>query len=142
MINLRPIGHREMEGLPVEINHRTIDFLYDGKYIRTIGKEFAQYHNTLERVGTENDFGSLPVRVFPSTPYKIPEEAYRKYLKRGIDLRNGQVEKMIMQEDFLNLSTDSKLLMIDGDHTSIFTKKENANIICKEILQLLKELEN
>lgn len=136
-----PILHREMEGLPDEINGRTADFLNDGKYIRAIGKEFAQFHNTLERVGTQNSFDSLPVRVFPSTPYQISEEDYIEYLERGIDLRQGQVKKMKMQENFLNLSINSKLILIDGNHTSIFTIKENADIICKEIIQLLGELQ-
>lgn len=137
-----PIFNREMEGLPDEINRRTVGFLNDGKYIRAIGKEFAQFHATLERVGTENDFDSLLVRVFPAaSTQEIPEEVYQKYLGRGIDLRKGKVEKKKMQEDFLNLSTNSKLILIDGNHNSIYTKKENADIICKEIIQLFRELE-
>ncbi|GAB5551405.1 MAG: alpha/beta hydrolase [Saprospiraceae bacterium] len=136
-----PILNREMEGLPDEVNQRTIDFLNNGKYIRAFGKEFEQYHNTLERVATKNDFGFLPIRIFPAaSTSEIPEEVYRKYLKRGIDLRKGKIKKMSMQEDFLKLSTNSKLIPIDGNHTSIFTEKENADIICKEIIRLSQEL--
>ncbi len=137
-----PILNREMEGLPDEINDRSSDFLSFGKYLRTMGGEFGQFHATLERVDRGNDFDSLPIRIFPSAPYEIPEEDYQKYLDRGIDLRKGQIEKMKMQEDFLNLSKNSKLIPIDGNHNSIYTKKENADIICKEIIQLLRELED
>lgn len=130
-----------MEGLPDEINKRTKDFLTDGKYIRAMGKEFEQFHITLERAGKTNDFGSLPIRIFTSTIGEIPEKVYKEYLERGIDLRKTEIESMKMQEEFLDLSTDSKLTLIDGNHTSIFTKKENAAIICNEIIRLLGELE-
>jgi len=136
-----PILEREMEGLPDEINNRTIDFLNDGKYIRAMGKEFEQFHTTLERAGKKNDFGSLPLRVFTTTIGEIPEKVYKEYLERGIDLRKTQIESMKMQEELINLSTNSKLILIDGNHISIFTKKKNADIICKEIIQLLEELE-
>lgn len=136
-----PILEREMDGLPDEINKRTKDFLNDGKYIRAIGKEFEQYHTTLERAGKTNDFGSLPLRLFTNTIGEIPEKVYKEYLERGIDLRKTQIESMKMQEQLINLSTNSKLTLIEGNHISIFTKKENADIICKEIILLLEELQ-
>jgi pimeloyl-ACP methyl ester carboxylesterase len=135
-----PILNREMEGLPVEINNSTKDFLNFGKYLRAMGKEKEQYHSTLDRAGKKNDFGSLPIRVFTDAIGAIPEEVYNEYLKRGIDLRKTQIESMKMQEELINLSTNSKLTLIKGNHTSIFTKKENADIICKEIIQLVGEL--
>ncbi|MDB4292432.1 alpha/beta hydrolase [Maribacter sp.] len=135
-----PILHRKMEGLPDEINNRTKDFLNDGKYIRAMGKEMEQYHTTLERAGKTDDFGSLPLRVFTDAIGKIPEEVYKEYLERGIDLRKTQIESMKMQEELINLSTNSKLTLIDGNHITIFTIKENADIICKEVLQLYREL--
>jgi len=135
------IMERKMEGLPDEINNRTDDFLNDGKYIRTMGKEFEQYHTTLERAGKTNDFGSLPVRIFTDAIGKIPEEVYQNYLAKGIDLRETQVKSMKMQEELVSLSTNSKITKLKGNHISIFTKKENADIICKEIISLLEELE-
>jgi len=136
-----PISQREMEGLPDEINHRTIEFLNDGKYIRTIGKEMEEYHATLKRAGKASDFGSLPIRVFPAAVGEIPEEVYQEYLEKGMNLRKMRIKSMKMQEDLVNLSTNGKLILMDGNHTSIFTKKENADFICKEIIQLLGELE-
>ena len=137
-----PVLGREMEGLPTEINGRTRDFLINGKYLRAMTDELANYHKTLERTGRVTDFGTLPIRVITSSEDReIPEEVYQQYLERGIDLRKNQILNKEMQEDFLNLSADSKLTEIDGNHTSIFTKKENAEIICEEILTLLKELQ-
>jgi len=135
-----PILQRQMEGLPDEINNRTEDFLNDGKYIRTIGKEFEQYHTTLERAGKTNDFGSLPVRIFTDAIGEIPEEVYQNYLVKGIDLRETQIKSMKMQEELVSLSTNSTIAKLKGNHISIFTKKGNADIICKEIIQLLSEL--
>ncbi len=137
-----PVLQREMEGLPDEVNDRTIAFLNDGKYIRAIGKEMEQYHTTLERAGRTNDFGSLPLRVFTDAIGEIPEDVYKVYLGKGIDLRKTQIESMKMQEELIKLSTNSKLTLIEGNHVSIFTKKENADIICKEIIKLLGELKN
>jgi len=136
-----PLSQLQKEGLPEEINNSTDDFLKGGKYIRASGKELEQYHNTLERAGKKNDFGSLPIRIFTTAIGEIPEETYQKYLKRGIDLRDTQIKSMAMQENLTDLSTNSKLTIIDGTHTSIFTKKENANIICKEVFEVLAELE-
>jgi len=135
-----PILHREMEGLPDEINNRTKDFLNFGKYLRAMGKEMEQYYDTLERAGKTTHFGSLPIRIVTDAIGEIPEEIYNEYLKKGIDLKSTAIENMKMQEDFINLSTNSKLTLIEGNHTSIFTIKENADIICKEIIQLLQDM--
>ena len=59
------------------------------------------------------------------------------YLKNGIDLRKNREISKELQEDYLNLSTDSKLTEIDGDHNSIYSVKEHADIICKEVLKLV-----
>ena len=47
-----------------------------------------------------------------------------------------------MQEEMAALSTNGKVFFLDGGHFTIFTKKENVDIICKEIIQLLGELKN
>jgi pimeloyl-ACP methyl ester carboxylesterase len=92
-----PILQREMEGLPDDINQRSQDFLIDGKYIRAFGKEMDQYHATLERTKRTNNFGSLPIRVFTAAG-EPSEEAYKAYLKRGMDLKKRRVEKIKMQK--------------------------------------------
>lgn len=134
-----PLTQLQMEGLPDEINNRTDDFVNGGKYVRASGKELEQYHNTLERAGKKSDFGSLPVRVFTKAIGEIPEETYQNYLNRGIDLRENGIKSMQMQEDLTCLSTNSKLIIMKGSHNSIYSKKGNADIICKEVLALLEE---
>ena len=136
-----PFHGREMEGLPDEINERTTDFLIDGKYIGTIGKEFALYYQVLARAGEADDFGALPLRVFPSAIREIPEEVYQAYLAKGRDLRTNQIKSWEMQEDLVHLSTAGQLIAIDGDHSTIFTVKENADIICREVLEMVRELD-
>jgi len=136
---LGPSFGREMEGIPDEINSRSVDFLIDGKYARAMTEEMAYYYSCLERAGRITDFGKLPIRVFTSADREIPEEVYQKYLKKGKDLRKNQKISRELQEDYLNLSTDSKLTEIDGDHNSMYTIKENADIICKEVIEILNK---
>lgn len=131
-----PIYSREREGLPDEINRRTIDYLMDGKYLRAYKKEFERYHSTLKRAGEASDFGSIPIRVFTAA-MEIDPKAYETYLAKGIDLKKRRVETVNMQKEFTDLSTNGKQILMDGNHSSIFTEKENAEVICKEILQIL-----
>ncbi len=119
-----PSFGREMEGLPEEINSRTADYLINGKYAQALAMEFENYYSTLQRAGTYTDFDSLPIRIF--TKKKSPSKAKSLW---------GE-----LQEDYLHLSTDSKLIEIDGGHNTIYTIKENADIICEEVLQLLGDL--
>lgn len=134
-----PVYSREREGLPDGINRRTIDYVVDGKYLRGYKKELARYHSTLKRAGETRDFGSVPIRVFTAAT-EIDPKAYETYLAKGIDLKKRRIEAMNMQKEFTDLSTNGKQILIDGNHSSIFTKKENADIICKEIIQLLNIL--
>ncbi|WP_420571239.1 alpha/beta fold hydrolase [Kordia sp.] len=122
------------EGLPDEINKRTADFLLNGKCLQAYKEELKHYHATLKRAGEANEFGSLPIRVF--TAVEINKEAYRK---SGIDPEQHLSKKIQAQKEFTNLSTNGKQILIDGNHSTIFTKKENAAIICKEIIQVLEE---
>ena len=136
-----PLFGREMEGLPDDINSRTVDFLKDGKYFRAATREFENYYSTLQRAGTYTDFGSLPIRIFHSATREIPQEVYEKYLKIGVDLRKNQLVSKTLIEDYRHLSTDNKIIELNGDHNTMYTIKENAAIICEEVLQLLGELE-
>lgn len=136
-----PSFGRKMEGIPDEITNRTVDFLINGKYARAMTDEMEYYYSTLQRAGRVTDFGTLPIRVFTSEDKEIPEDVYQKYLKKGKDLRKNQRISGDLQKDYLNLSTDSKLFEINGGHNTIYTKKENAAIICQEVIQLLGELE-
>ncbi len=109
------------EGLPDRINNRTRDFFIDGKYVRAYRNETKYYHSILERAGEANKFDSLPIRVFTAN-----ESSKQEWIK--------------MQKEIANLSIKGKQMSLNGNHATIFTKKENAAIICKEIINLLGEL--
>jgi pimeloyl-ACP methyl ester carboxylesterase len=125
------------KGLPDEINNRTRDMLLNGKSLRAYTAEIKNYHAGLKRGQEANEFGSLPIRVF--TAIEMNKESYRE---RGINPEKYLEELIEAQKEFTHLSSKGKQFLIDGNHQTIFTKKENADIICKEIIQLLQELEN
>ena len=110
------------EGLPEEVNNRTRDFFIDGKYVRGYREELKWYHAGLERATAANEFGSLPIRVFTAS-------------------EGNDSEWIKMQQEIADLSTNGTQMSIDGNHATIFTKKENADIICKEIIKLLETLQ-
>ncbi|WP_299442871.1 alpha/beta hydrolase [uncultured Aquimarina sp.] len=123
------------EGLPDEINERTKDFLLNGKRTRAYKKEIESYHSVLKRANEAKEFGTLPIRVF--TAIEINKEAYKE---SGIDPEIFINEVVSAQKEFTNLSSDGKQFLIDANHQTIFTKKENADIINREIIQLLDKL--
>lgn len=123
------------EGLPDEVNNRTLDFMKNGKLARTAAKEFDLYYETLERAHQANDFGSMPIRVFSTTPTSKAD-----YRKRGIDSEKRHAAEHQMLTELNELSSNSQLFLLDANHTTIYTKKENATIICEEILKLNKAI--
>ncbi len=124
------------EGLPEEINTRMLDFSIDGKYVRGFTKEMKHYFTGLKRSGEADHFGELPIVVFGTDNHN--PEALRA---RGIDPEERLAKTSQMYQDFAELSSNGKLILIKGNHNSMYTKKENAEIICNEILQLLKGLD-
>lgn len=136
-----PLHSRVMEGLPDEINDRTTDFLQGGKYTRAIGKEFGEFYTTLDRAGEVRDFGDLPIRVFSADSGDVPEDTYQKYLRKGMDLRKVKAEGKKLQKELSELSTDSKLVTVSANHNSIYTIKENAELICEEVLRVIGGVE-
>ena len=68
------------------------------------------------------------------------KEAYAAYVARGIDPDVRGNQELEMDKDYAALSSNGKFIPIEGNHNSIYTNKENAAIICNEIIQLLKEL--
>ncbi|MEL7118359.1 MAG: alpha/beta hydrolase [Bacteroidota bacterium] len=119
-------------GLPEEINKRLSDLLKNGKFLRAVMKESQYYYTALEQAGAANDFGSIPIRVFTAT--KINREAY---IARGIDPDKRLATRIAAHKEYTALSTNGKQILIDGNHNTIYTIKENADIINKEIMKLV-----
>ena len=123
------------EGLPNHINEKFKEILHNGKSFRGYKEEMKYYYETLERSGKVEDFGSLPIRVFSP----VHENTGQKKL---VIKKYDSFRKLGSHKEYVELSTNGKHIGIQGNHLTIFTKKENAAIICREVLQLLEDLKN
>jgi len=123
-------------GLPEEILNRMKDYTFDGKFIKGYLKGDDKWGSTLGKMSSEaNDFGSLPIKVFSGTHQR--DEILQK---RGIDPENFRTQRAQMQQEIADLSSKGELFFVDAGHVTIFTLKENADFICKEILMLVDNL--
>ena len=120
-------------GLPDTINDRFKECLRNGKAFRGYKEETKYYYATLERSGQLEDFGDLPIRAF----HAVPEDPVERELKREKLQTKIQFGK---HKEYADLSTNGKGIEIPGNHVSIFTERDNAAIICGEVIQLLEEL--
>lgn len=116
-----------VDELPEEVNERFYDYTANGRYIRGLREEASWDQAGYDQARDTKDFGSLPIRVFT---------AGKKY--NGKDANPKWVE---LQRELAELSTEGKHILIDGHHNSIYTTKENADMIAKEIIQLLEKKE-
>lgn len=123
------------EGLPDAINARTRDMLLNGKCLRGYKAELEKYHHNLDLAKTANQFGNIPIRVF--TAVEINQEALKE---RGIIPQKYLRDLVNSQKEYTKLSYDGKQVLINGNHQTIFTKKENAAIINKVLIQLVENL--
>ena len=123
-------------GVPEEVTDRYLDYFSNGKYLWGYLEE-QKWDAALKEMSKKvlvKD--SLPIRVFSGT--HLNEKALRKM---GLDPKKIKTERAKMQQEMAARSTNGKVFFLDGGHFTIFTQKENADIICKEIIQLLEELE-
>ncbi|MEO0339857.1 MAG: alpha/beta hydrolase [Bacteroidota bacterium] len=122
-----------LDGLPDEVNERFFDYGTNGKYLRGVIQETKWSKENFKRAGLAKDFADIPIRTFTAT-VKADEQLRR----RGIDPDQYQAGWEQMHLEIANLSNNGKHMLIDGHHNSIYTDRENAEIICKEILALTK----
>lgn len=113
---------------------------YSGKVIRRMIKESNIIDNILLRAGQASNLDSLPVLVFTATE-QYREWQKEKYRNKGIDPDKEIQLWFEMQKELKELSTNGKQFVIDGSHSSIITKKENAEIINQEILLMAEKIE-
>ncbi len=115
-----------VEDFPDEVNNRFYDYTLNGKYYRGYRDEIKWNQSVYNQSRGTNNFGSLPIRVFTANKRYNGEEANPEWIK--------------LQGEIAALSTDGQHFLIDGHHNSIYSTKKNADIICQEILKLVKEL--
>ena len=113
------------ENLPKECQNRKRNLTaYSGDVYRRYLKENEINNNILLRSGKTSELDSLPVLVFTAKKQFGDPEIWFE-----------------MQKELKNLSTYGKHFYMDANHGSIITKKENAEIISKEILLLAETIE-
>ena len=123
-------------GVPKEITDRYLDYFSNGKYLWGYLEE-QKWDTALEEMSKKiMEKDSLPIRVFSGT--HLNEKALRKI---GLNPEKIRIDRAKMQEEMAANSTNGKVIFLDGGHFTIFTQKKNAGIICKEIVQLVGELE-
>lgn len=112
--------------LPKKCRERKINLLlYSGDVFRRSLKENSINDDILLRAGRAKSLDSLPVLVFTATKqYGDPQIWFE------------------MQKELKELSTKGKHFNIDANHGSIITKKENAEIINKEILLMAETIKH
>lgn len=110
--------------LPEDAQNRKLDLTsYSGDVYRRYIKENKINDEILLRAGQASTLDSLPVLVFTATKqYGDPQIWFK------------------MQKELKNLSTKGKQFYIDANHGTIITKKENAEIVNKEILLMAETL--
>ncbi|WP_273566824.1 alpha/beta hydrolase [Maribacter halichondriae] len=123
-------------GLPEEVTDRYQDYTLNGKYLWGYLEEEKWHEDLVEMSRKAMEFDSLPIRVFSGTHLNN-----KALLKMGLDPERLRTERVKMQKEMASLSTNGKVFFLDGGHITIFSLKENADIICKEIIQLSRELE-
>jgi len=110
--------------LPKDAKDRKLDLTsYSGDIYRRYVKENNINDDIFLRAGEARSLDSLPVLVFTAKDQYGDAEAWYK-----------------MQKELKDLSTQGKQFYLDANHGSIITKKENAEIINKEILLMAETI--
>lgn len=128
------------DGLPKEVYARSQSLTStSGDVYRMFLRESELTNDVLARAGKSKGLGSLPVLVFTATE-QYKESQKDKYRKEGIDPEKQVKLWFDMQTELKDLSSNGKQLIMNASHGSIITKKENADIINKEILLLSEKM--
>lgn len=124
------------DGLPKELHSRSRSLAFNsGDVYRMFLKENELTDKVLMRAGKAKDLDSLPVLVFTATEqYKQSQK--QRYRKEGIDPEKQLQLWFDMQKELKELSSNGKQIIMYASHSSIITKKENADRINKEIILL------
>lgn len=112
------------EHLPKDCQIRNANLTsYSGKVYRRYLKEDSINDDILMRASQASSLDSLPVLVFTATKQYGDSQIWFE-----------------MQKELKELSTNGRQFYIEGNHGTIITKKENAEIINKEILLLAESI--
>lgn len=125
------------DGLPQECHIRNLNLASSsGKVYRRNLKENDINDDILTRAGKSSRLDSLPVLVFTATE-QYGERQKERYRNNGIDPEEQVQLWFDMQKELKELSANGKQFVMDANHGSIITEKENAEKIIKEILLMV-----
>lgn len=128
------------DGLPKELYGRSqLLTNYSGDVYRMFLRENELTNDVLKRAGKSKALDSLPVLVFTATE-QYKESQKEKYRKSGIDPEKQVQLWFDMQKELKELSSNGKQMIMNASHSTIITKKENADAINKEILLLAENI--
>lgn len=129
------------DGLPEELHQRARSLTSNsGEIYRMFLRENELNRRLLDRASKVKKIGSLPVLVFTAKE-QYREAQKTRFRKEGID-PDKEVEIWFgLQKELADLSTNKQHIFMNADHGTIITKKENADVITKEIIKLGKSLE-
>ncbi|MHC6200561.1 alpha/beta fold hydrolase [Elizabethkingia miricola] len=128
------------DGLPKELYGRSRSLMSNsGEVYRMFLRENEVTNGVLQRAGKTKDLGSLPVLVFTAAE-QYQESQKEKDRKKGIDPEKQVQLWFDMQKELKELSSNGKQIVLNASHGTIITKKENADIINKEILLLSENI--
>ncbi len=137
IVSLKP----KNDGLPQECHIRNFNLASSsGKVYRRNLKENSINNDILMRAGQASSLDSLPILVFTATE-QYRESQKERYRNQGIDPDKEIQLWFEMQKELKELSTNGKQFIIEANHGSIITKKENAEKINKEILLMAEMIE-
>ena len=123
-------------GLPDDIMENYRDYTLSGKYVRAYLEEEKGHKKLVELSKRASQFDTIPIRVFSGTNLNEP-----MLRKMGIDPDFIRTERENMQREMASLSKNGQVIFLDGGHITIFSLKENAELICNEILDFIETLE-
>lgn len=130
----------EGDGLPKEIHERSrLLTSYSGDVYRMMLRESKVTNEVLTRADKAKDLDPLPVLVFTATE-QYKESQKKRYRKDGIDPEKQVQIWFDMQKELKELSSNGKQTVMNASHGTIITKKENADLINKEIILLSEKI--
>lgn len=129
------------DDLPKEAYSRSQSLTYNsGDVFKMFLRENELTNDVLKRAGEAKKLDSLPVLVFTATE-QYKESQKEKYRKAGIDPEKELQLWFGMQKELKELSSQGKQIIMNASHSSIITKKVNADLVNKEILLFSENLE-
>ena len=122
-------------GLPKDVIDGYRDYSKNGSYLWGYIEEEKEHRRLVNKSREISAFDTIPMRVFAGT--NLNEPLLRKM---GFDPKFIRKERANMQREMIGRSVDGEVFFLKGGHITIFSEKENAEFISKEILKFIAKI--